>query len=46
MTRSTDNNDPRTTEQFEAIGQAIGKASYCPPLKDSTWDDELLPSGD
>jgi hypothetical protein len=46
MTRSTDKYDPRSAEQFEAIRQAIEDALYYPSLKDGTWDNELLPSGD
>jgi len=46
MTRSSGNYNPRTTEQFETIMQAIEEALYYPSLKDGNWDDELLPSGD
>ncbi|HVO64247.1 MAG TPA: hypothetical protein VMT53_25225 [Terriglobales bacterium] len=46
MTRSTANYDARSTEQFETIMQAIEEALYYPSLKDRSWDDELLPSGD
>ncbi len=46
MTRSSGNYNPRTTEQFEIIMQAIEEALYYPSLKDGNWDDELLPSGD
>lgn len=46
MTRSIPNYDPRNTEQFETMMQAVEQALYYPSLKDASWDDELLPSGD
>ena len=46
MIRLNANSDPRSAEQFEIVMQAIEEALYYPSLKDGSWDDELLPSGD
>ncbi len=46
MIRLNANSDPRNAEQFEIVMQAVEEALYYPSLKDGSWDDELLPSGD